>query len=493
MGDNSPGSTRVEVEAMEEELLQMSENDDGVISDGLEVVPPANSKIGNKAAATPSPLEKSMMSLAASAVDSAFGKIIVVEPTGTDQNITDFLGKSLQLTTILNSSPFRTAGIVDVRTNFRKKRITVQVKSCASVPELLGITTLGPYQVKCYQPVSHSELRGVIGPVGTGNTEQEILEALQEQNDAGITHVFRLTKGKERQPTLNVKVVFSIPVLPKILVMNYERFKVRPFTENPLQCYKCQAFGHGANNCKGNEKCVVCAGRHRLSDCPKSRPICCANCGKNHTASYMGCQKAKEAKVVEKVRVKNKLTYSEALSVMRTAKKEQLDAGGLSQGHTLSDRPTFPARQYQVEYNDVACQTVFTVDTQVQVDANSAGCSKISEVAMSLPDPDEKFCTFIVGLLSAFSKLQGKEIEKKTPQEQVSLAMSVMQNVYGKKTPSMVPTAELEASSRKHNCPGGRSVSDSSSGTDSPIQGAGEGAKACRKRKKTKKGLPNKK
>ncbi|XP_055944631.1 uncharacterized protein LOC129975593 [Argiope bruennichi] len=61
------------------------------------------------------------------------------------------------------------------------------------------------------------------------------------------------------------------------------------------QCFKCQSFAHVSQNCKMQERCVICAENHDSRTCPqKNAEIVqkkCANCGGPHTASYRGCPK----------------------------------------------------------------------------------------------------------------------------------------------------------------------------------------------------------
>ncbi|XP_047105266.1 titin-like [Schistocerca piceifrons] len=59
----------------------------------------------------------------------------------------------------------------------------------------------------------------------------------------------------------------------------------------PTQCYLCQRFRHGANQCELAPRCVKCAGPHLSGACTKKReePAICANCRGNHPASFRGC------------------------------------------------------------------------------------------------------------------------------------------------------------------------------------------------------------
>lgn len=60
---------------------------------------------------------------------------------------------------------------------------------------------------------------------------------------------------------------------------------------DPVQCHRCQAFGHTKNYCRRAFVCLKCAGPHPSTDCKKEKnsPGLCANCGNQHIASYKGC------------------------------------------------------------------------------------------------------------------------------------------------------------------------------------------------------------
>jgi hypothetical protein len=65
----------------------------------------------------------------------------------------------------------------------------------------------------------------------------------------------------------------------------------------PLQCKRCQRFGHTQRNCGYTPRCVACDEPHPSGECstPRQQLKCCS-CGGNHTANYRGCSKWKEAK-----------------------------------------------------------------------------------------------------------------------------------------------------------------------------------------------------
>ncbi|KAF8786547.1 Nucleic-acid-binding protein transposon like protein [Argiope bruennichi] len=61
------------------------------------------------------------------------------------------------------------------------------------------------------------------------------------------------------------------------------------------QGFKCQSFAHVSQNCRMQERCVICAENHDSRKCPQKKAEIvvkkCANCGGPHTASYRGCPK----------------------------------------------------------------------------------------------------------------------------------------------------------------------------------------------------------
>lgn len=94
----------------------------------------------------------------------------------------------------------------------------------------------------------------------------------------------------------------------KFLFRTRVQFESLKSSGNPIQCYRCQQFGHATAGCRMSQKCVKCAGDHESADCTygvtADRAILkCVLCGeRGHPASYKGCEKAKEAKANYKKR-----------------------------------------------------------------------------------------------------------------------------------------------------------------------------------------------
>lgn len=79
----------------------------------------------------------------------------------------------------------------------------------------------------------------------------------------------------------------------QIQVIGHQRIKVeRPYkTRDPVQCHRCQAFGHSKNYCRREFRCMKCGGTHPSTSClkPRNHSSKCANCNGAHVSSYKGC------------------------------------------------------------------------------------------------------------------------------------------------------------------------------------------------------------
>jgi hypothetical protein len=125
-----------------------------------------------------------------------------------------------------------------------------------------------------------------------------------------VQGVLQLRSGRHDQdvaPALTLTPHFIVSV-----ARGAEAQKVRTLTElcglrvsvelyvapkSPLQCKRCQLFGHTQRNCGYSPRCVACGEALLSGECsnPKQQLKCCS-CGGNYKANYRGCLKWKEAK-----------------------------------------------------------------------------------------------------------------------------------------------------------------------------------------------------
>jgi hypothetical protein len=260
-------------------------------------------------------------------VNSAKGRIVLVQVQGSEDEQKTFVGKSLKLSQLLHDSEFGAAGIETVNVNFKRHSVTLILKSADQIQALVAVKKLGNYNVVCSQPISHTKFYGVIKHIGVETTDDEIMEALYLRPEQKDVIAQRIMKGKrtDLSPTLCIKLTFPTAIIPEHVYLMNQRFLVHPHVDVPYQCYNCQGFRHGAKDCKGKPKCVRCAGEHKSADCPRTEDmeIKCINCGLNHAASYGGCRRMKMEKQVERTKAHQGVTYSEALKITKTKERTE--------------------------------------------------------------------------------------------------------------------------------------------------------------------------
>lgn len=94
----------------------------------------------------------------------------------------------------------------------------------------------------------------------------------------------------ELEKTQNAKEIFNLTHLMYLRV-TVESLRRK---SGPGQCYRCQRFGHAANCCRLEPRCVSCGKKHFSYKCDSDKsttPPKCANCDKQHPANYRGCEK----------------------------------------------------------------------------------------------------------------------------------------------------------------------------------------------------------
>jgi hypothetical protein len=102
------------------------------------------------------------------------------------------------------------------------------------------------------------------------------------------------------------------------------RVKVEMYNapKGPLECKRCQRFGHTQRNSGYAPTCVACGDEHMSGKCvtPKQQLKCC-RCGGNHTANYRGCSKWKEVKAAAAKRAQEEHRRQDCVSTRLPAPK----------------------------------------------------------------------------------------------------------------------------------------------------------------------------
>ena len=297
--------------------------------------------------------------------------IIIIEPS--KEHALDFFKNDVKLTNAIGRTAIQAAGIIDIQKNITKKLLTVKINetNATNFEKILQMKKIGEWTVQCRKPQSLNKTFGVIGPIGTDTTEEEIMDELS--SDIPVLGIKRLTKGREKNLTQCVRLTFKGTDLPETVKIGYMRFSVRLFIDKPWQCYNCQNFGHNADQCHSQTRCSFCSRNHQSRECPNRNSDSeakCPNCSGNHTSSYGGCKYIKEAKRVEKERAEKKLSYREAVmavknnniinqgkSTQATSQSYHHHRGTYASAVMTQDTSENQNKTIRVEYSETSTQT----------------------------------------------------------------------------------------------------------------------------------------
>lgn len=246
---------------------------------------------------------------------------VIIKPS--DSCSDKYFANPLKVFRLMQETPFKSENIIDTYRNLQKKIQVVKVRSINVGNECINVKKIGDFDIECFIPGNNKIKVGIIGPIGLETTEEEFSDLLNLEGFQNIK-VKRMIKGSGSNAikTKTMKLYFPAEALPDYIILMNERFKVTPFLDPPVQCYNCQRFGHNAKFCKNKTRCVICSEEHRHIDCPnKNNTKKCANCKENHTSNYGGCQKMKEAKEIQKIKVNENLSYRDALLKFNSKKQ----------------------------------------------------------------------------------------------------------------------------------------------------------------------------
>lgn len=157
----------------------------------------------------------------------------------------------------------------------------------------------------------------------------EILNELKPKiPNVSSVSIFETLRSKQEKINYNLFLVrlqpgTSATELTKIKYLFHTRvYWEKPRgNRGPLQCRRCQQFGHLAKNCAFAYKCVKCTNRHEPGSCPVVREqgskAVCVNCGEDHPANFRGCKLFKQYEARRKL-------------LLQEASEKKANARGLS-------------------------------------------------------------------------------------------------------------------------------------------------------------------
>lgn len=134
-----------------------------------------------------------------------------------------------------------------------------------------------------------------------GISDEDIADGLSDQ---GVTTARRL--GKTDAITLE----FSAPSLPNRVFVGYTSVPVRVYVPDPLRCFRCHRFGHGAGSCRGAARCGRCGQPEHGKECQGDAK--CVHCKESHPAWSRQCRVYKTEREIAEIRVKQAVSFAEA-------------------------------------------------------------------------------------------------------------------------------------------------------------------------------------
>ena len=198
-------------------------------------------------------------------------------------------------------------------TNMRSGHLLVEVDQRSLYDKLLPVRALGniPVVIK-----DHTQLNSSKGRIYCENlkgmTKAEIIDEMDNQD---VIDVYRIEKreGNEHVKTHLYILTFNRPTIPNEVKIGFNKCEVSLYIPNPRRCFNCQRYGHGANNCRQETRCVTCGrkGHERGDDlCDKVKH--CYHCEQGHESSSRECPQYKLEKIIIEDKHKNNLTFRQA-------------------------------------------------------------------------------------------------------------------------------------------------------------------------------------
>lgn len=190
-----------------------------------------------------------------------------------------------------------------------KEGLLIQTTSNAQTKRLLEVKRFAGLDVSTLTHPTLNSSRGVIFCHDLLNCTTE--EIVKELEPIGVTNVRRLKTRKDGilVDSPSHVLTFNTPKLPDSIKVAYYKLNIRPYIPPPVRCFQCQLFGHVAQKCPNNK---ICACGKEPHDPPCIDPKKCVNCEGSHSANYKNCPKYKIEEAIQRIKVTEKVTYSEA-------------------------------------------------------------------------------------------------------------------------------------------------------------------------------------
>lgn len=199
------------------------------------------------------------------------------------------------LVDLIKNSPDKIAFNI---TNMQDGGVRIKCGDPESYPRLLCLLEQHNIQLHTHQPQGDKGFRIVIKKLHATTPTEQIRSYLAElgfnaRYVSVIKHRFTGKPFNMFEVELANIADGDIERVLSITELGFQQIHIERLARkiDPVQCHRCQGYGHSKNYCRRAFVCLKCAGGHPTTECTKSKnsPAVCANCNGEHIASYKGC------------------------------------------------------------------------------------------------------------------------------------------------------------------------------------------------------------
>lgn len=365
--------------------------------------------------------------------------VILIKPRN-DEQARQLIKNPVKINNAIKNSVFRNLDIKDVRVNNKSNIIAIESAiplTSDQIKQLTAQKSFGNTEIECYLPNSETRISGVIHPIDINTDLQTLAEEIRADNGANVINVQRLKKrlNNNWEESLSIKITFSGNKCPNFVSVNYIRYSIRPFIENPMQCYNCQRIGHTSKSCKATTpRCLLCGGSHNRNACDNSDLRSCANCKEQHAANSRQCRFIKQAMEIERIKATKQIPYDEARKIAIHEKTQgERTRIQYSQNSANSNNPNeMNPIQRRREINNVTYSQICSQELMTQANNQKTVQDNSTQTEHTINENYELESKFLHKLERLLVELFKSNINKENEQIQSEIIKTAIQNNFEK-------------------------------------------------------------
>lgn len=184
-----------------------------------------------------------------------------------------------------------------------KNQLRISSEDIETYKQLMGVIRKHNMIGHTFNRKDGRNLRLVIKNLHHSTPHQAIKEAFENTGNIVLGEIINSRYGPEKLPTstffINLKSGPNNKAAKQVKAIYHQTVVIEDPKKRtaPVQCQRCQQYGHSKNYCMRPYRCLKCAESHSTKECPKTdrtSPATCALCLGPHPANYKGCEVFKE-------------------------------------------------------------------------------------------------------------------------------------------------------------------------------------------------------